>query len=101
MGKIDELLAEEGSAAEDYQVPDPIPSGVQVDRPNLGRSVVVSVRLSADEHAEVQRAADRAKLPVSTLIRLWALDRLQAEHVGGTVAQRLERLERHVFRDTA
>ena len=36
MGKIDELLAEEGSAAEDYEIPDPVPPEVQLDRPNLG-----------------------------------------------------------------
>lgn len=36
MSEIDELLAEAGSAAEDYEVPDPVPPGVQIDRPNLG-----------------------------------------------------------------
>ena len=36
MSEIDELLAKEGSAAEDYEVPDPVPPELQVDRPNLG-----------------------------------------------------------------
>jgi hypothetical protein len=57
------------------------------------------VRLSAEEHGKLQDAARQANLPVSTLIRLWALDRLHAEEEGsgGSVAQRLQRLEREVF----
>jgi len=63
---------------------------------------VVSVRLSAEEHGQLQRAAEEAGLPVSTLIRIWALDRLRAESEGvaGTVAERLARLEREVFQRT-
>jgi hypothetical protein len=68
MSKIDKLLAEEGAAAEDFELPD----NIDVARPNLGRPSVVPVRLSATEHAELQRAAAEANLPVSTLIRLWA-----------------------------
>lgn len=76
---------------------------VNATRPNAGRGTVVSVRLSDEEHGRLQRAARKANLPVSTLIRLWALDRLHAEEqeVGGTVAQRLERLERAVFQQPA
>ena len=72
-------------------------------RPNLGRGTVVSVRVSDEEHAQLQRAAREANLPVSTLIRIWALDRLYSERqgAGGTVAERLERLEREVFQRTA
>ena len=76
--KIDEVLADEGAAAENYEVPDALPENVQVSRPNLGHPTVVSVRLSADEHARLQRAAENANLPVSTLIRIWALDRAHA-----------------------
>lgn len=97
--KIEQLLAEEAAAAENYQVPDRLPEHVPVTRPNLGRATVISVRLSADEHARLQRAADHANLPVSTLIRAWTIDRLRAEEHGGsdTVSERLARLERAVF----
>ena len=101
--KIDEVLAEEGAAAENYETPDALPVHVRVSRPNLGRPTVVSVRLSAAEHTRLQRAADKANLPVSTLIRIWALDRLRAEEEGGAtaVAERLARLERAVFQRPA
>ncbi|MDQ3150168.1 MAG: CopG family transcriptional regulator [Actinomycetota bacterium] len=99
MSKLDNLLAEEGAAAESYEIPEELPGHVRVGRPNLGRGTVVSVRLSAEEHGHLQRAAEEANLPVSTLIRIWALDRLRAERegAGGTVAERLARLEREVF----
>lgn len=101
MSKIDDLLAEEGAAAENYQMPGRLPAHVKATRPNLGRAAVVSLRLSAEEHAQLQHAAVDANLPVSTLIRIWALDRLQAERDDGTVSERLARLERHVFQHTA
>ncbi|HLG67020.1 MAG TPA: CopG family transcriptional regulator [Acidimicrobiales bacterium] len=101
--KIDDLLAEEGAAAENYDIEYTVPEGVAVARPNLGRATVVSVRLSADEHARLQRAAEKANLPVSTLIRIWALDRLRAEDEGSesSVAERLRRLEQAVFQRSA
>ncbi|MGA9775416.1 MAG: CopG family transcriptional regulator [Candidatus Dormiibacterota bacterium] len=97
--KIDEVLAEEGAAAENYEIPGALPETVKVSRPNLGRPTVVSVRLSADEYARLQRAAEKANLPVSTLIRIWTLDRVRVEAEGGaaSLAQRLARLERAVF----
>ena len=100
--KIEELLAEEGAAAENYEVTDQLPEHVQVSRPNLGRATVVSVRLSPDEHTRLQRA-DEANLPVSTLIRVWAIDRLRAEEQAGsaTVSERLARLEKAVFERSA
>jgi len=103
MSKIDNLLAEEGAAAENYQMPEELPDHVQVSRRNMGRPSVVSVRLSSHEHHELQRAADDAGLPISTLIRLWALERLQTESDGnqGSIAARLTRLEQEVFRDPA
>lgn len=103
MSKIDDLLAQEGAAAENYEMPQELPAHVRAGRPNAGRGTVVSVRLSDDEHGRLQQAAAEANLPVSTLIRLWALDRLHTEDqgVGGTVAKRLERLEREVFRRPA
>ena len=101
--KIEELLAEEGAAAENYEVTDQLPEHVQVSRPNLGRATVVSVRLSPDEHTRLRIAADEANLPVSTLIRVWAIDRLRAEEQAGsgTVSERLARLEKAVFERSA
>ncbi len=100
--KIDDVLAHEGAAAENYGLPEELPEGVRVSRPNLGRPTVVSVRLSGDEHEELQRAAEQAHLPVSTLIRLWALDRLRVEEQGGaSVTERLDRLEKAVFERSA
>lgn len=98
MSKIDDLLAAEGAAAEDHELPE----HVAVSRPNLGRGTVVSVRLSAEEHGQLQRAADDANLPVSTLIRIWALDRLRAkrEATGSNITERLARLEHEVFQRT-
>lgn len=101
--KIDEILAEGGAAAEHYGAPDELPQGVDVSRPNLGRPTVVSVRLSDDEHARLQRAAEGAHLPVSTLLRIWALDRPRAaeQGSGATVAERLARLEKAAFQRSA
>lgn len=101
--KIEDVLAEEGAAAENYDIEDILPDNVEVKRPNLGRPTVVSVRLSADEHARLQRAAEAASLPLSTLIGLWALDRLRALGRGERAqrAERLTRLERAVFQRSA
>lgn len=52
--KIEDVLAEEGAAAENYDIEDTLPANVEVKRPNVGRPTVVSVRLSADEHARLQ-----------------------------------------------
>lgn len=102
MSKIDDLLAEEGAAAEANETTNEFPEHVTASRPNLDRPTVVSVRLSTDEHARLQHAAEEAHLPLSTIIRLWALDRLLLEegHVG-TVNDRLARLEQVVFRQSA
>lgn len=99
MSDIERILADEGAATEGVDLADPLPPNVRVDRPNLGRPVVVSVRLSGEEHDQVRRAAQDADLPVSTLLRLWTLDRLRGGR--GTVEERLERLEQQVFPRTA
>ncbi|QDQ98431.1 plasmid mobilization protein [Tomitella fengzijianii] len=100
MTGIDEVLAGEGSAAERHEVPEPIPGDVTVHRPNLSRSSVVSVRVSAAELERLHTAAERAGLPLSTLMRVWALDRVESEDrgAGGDVGERLARLEREVFK---
>ncbi|MHB8439438.1 MAG: CopG family transcriptional regulator [Acidimicrobiales bacterium] len=97
--KIDEMLAEEGAAAENHELPDDLPESVRVSRPNVGRATVVSIRLSRGEHEELQRAAEEARLPLSTLLRIWALDRLNTDAgaEGANVSARLERLEKAVF----
>ena len=104
--KIDKLLSEEGAAAEGYELPDELPTHVEVSRPNLKNATVVSVRLSAKDHRRLQRAAKKANLPVSTLIRIWALDRAQAEEGGSgattaSTSERLARLEKAVFDQSA
>ncbi len=103
MSRIDNLLAEEGAAAEAYETPNQLPEHVKASGPNLPRSTVVSVRLSAEEHGRLQHAAEEAHLPISTIIRLWALDRLHAEEQGsgGGVNDRLARLEEAVFQQSA
>lgn len=102
MSKIDDLITQEGAAAENQEIPDEVPEHVRISRPNLGPGTVVSVRLSADERERLQQAAERASLPLSTLLRIWALDRLRTEEQGGdSVAERLARLEREVFHRSA
>lgn len=98
MSRIDDLIADEGARAEAYPG-GPAPEHVTTSRPNLGRQTVVSVRLAADEHERLSQAARKAGMPLSTLIRVWAVDRLHAEDHGesGTIAERLARLEREVF----
>jgi hypothetical protein len=98
MSNIDSLPAEEGAAAEAYEASDKLPAHVKVHRPNLSRPTVLSVRLSAEEHGRLQRTAAEANLPISTVIRLSALDRLSAEEQGrgGSVSDRLARLEQAV-----
>jgi hypothetical protein len=62
---------------------DPLPIGVVGERPNHSRSTVYSVRLTPDEVAAVQAAAERAGLPASTLVRSWIVERATAENTGG------------------
>jgi hypothetical protein len=101
--KIDDVLAEEGAAAEDYELPAVLPEGVEVSRPNVGRATVVSVRLSPGELEQLKSAADAAHLPVSTLIRVLALSRVDAseDDTLADVTERLARLESAVFDHSA
>jgi hypothetical protein len=59
------------------------------------------VRVSADEHARLQQAAGALHLPVSTTIRVLALDRLAAQETEAGVTERLARLEAAVFSRSA
>lgn len=97
--KIDDVLEEEGAAAEEYELPAVLPEGVKVSRPNMGRATVVSVRLSPGELEQLTRAAEAAHLPVSTLIRVGALAHVDAseDDTLADVTERLSRLESAVF----
>lgn len=53
------------------------PKDARPSRPN--RTKVYSIRLSEDEQARVQQAADAQHLPASTLVRSWILDRLNQD----------------------
>ncbi len=53
------------------------PKEARPSRPN--RTKVYSIRLSEDEQARVQQAADAQHLPASTLVRSWILDRLNQD----------------------
>ncbi len=103
MSKIDRLLEEEGAAAEAHEPPDPLPDHVTVSRPGRSRASVVSVRVTDAELVRLQAAARQAGIPLSTLMRVWALDRLEAEEqgTGGDIGARLARLEREVFHKSA
>ena len=72
---LERRLREESERTKD----DAYPAGARFTRPNRDRSRVYSVRLSEAEYAEVQRVADAAHLPASTLVRSWILARLEQE----------------------
>lgn len=55
---------------------DPYPPGTRFTRPNAGRTRPFTIRLSPEEAAELQHAADAAHLPASTMARSWILARL-------------------------
>jgi hypothetical protein len=76
------ICSPQNAVARSYETTEGPPESVTVTRPHLGRAVVVSVRLSAEEHGRLQQAVQNASAPISTLIRLWALDRLCAEREG-------------------
>ena len=73
--KLAKQLREESERTKD----EPYPAGARYTRPNRDRSRVYSVRLSEAEYEEVQRVADAAHLPASTLVRSWILARLEQE----------------------
>lgn len=68
-----EIARAESEASRDQ----PIPEGVRGGR--RGRSVGQSVRLPAEEFAEIERIAAGAGVPVGALIREWVLAGLAAE----------------------
>lgn len=68
-----QIAQDESEATRD----EPLPDGVRGQR--RGRSVVQSVRLPAEEFAEIERIAAQAEVPVGALIRGWVLAALAAE----------------------
>lgn len=76
---IDPALVEKLRRESEQTKDDPYPEGAKGTRPNRARSKVYSVRLSAEEEAEVQRVAEARHLPPSTLVRSWILERLDRE----------------------
>ncbi len=68
-----EIAQAESEATRDQ----PIPEDVRGER--RGRSVVQSVRLPAEEFAEIERIAAGSGVPVGALIRGWVLAGLAAE----------------------
>jgi hypothetical protein len=74
---IDPALAERLQRESGQTKDDPYPAGTTGRRPN--RQKVYSVRLSAEEEAEVVRVAAAKHLPASTLVRSWILERLDQE----------------------
>jgi hypothetical protein len=74
---IDPALAERLRRESEQTKDDPYPAGAAGRRPN--RQKVYSVRLSAEEEAEVLRVAAAKHLPASTLVRSWILERLDQE----------------------
>jgi hypothetical protein len=74
---IDPALTEQLRSESEQTKNDDYPAVTRGRRPN--RQKVYSVRLSADEEAEVQRVAADKHLPASTLVRSWILERLDKE----------------------
>ena len=74
---IDPALARQLRRESEQTKNDAYPPGTTGRRAN--RQKVYSVRLSAEEEAEVQRVAASKHLPPSTLVRSWILERLDQE----------------------
>lgn len=75
------LIQEEAEHAETTR-DDPYPPGVVAERRNRARSSVYSVRLSEEEIAEIQRLAESAGVPASTLVRSWIVQRIAESRSG-------------------
>lgn len=101
MSTIDEILATDGEAAEQYDNSQPLPDHAEDSRPDQPRSQMFSVRLSPEEIAELTEAAKTANLPARTLARAWILDRLNGKTPPNVdeLAARVARLEQAVYRN--
>ncbi len=75
---------------------EPIPADAlaAAKRPNLARSVTLTVRLNPDELADLRDAAQRRGIPPSTLVRGWVVREIAAEKSDPADAARVvDRLE--------
>jgi hypothetical protein len=70
-----EAIREESERTRD----DPSPKGATFAHPNRGRSRVYPIPVTEAEYEAVQRVADAAHLPPSTLVRSWILASLDRE----------------------
>lgn len=71
--ELERLVRDEAEATREAD--SPLGQGKRVNR---GRSTVYSVRLTEEEVAAVQAAAERAQLPASTLVRSWIVERVRS-----------------------
>ncbi len=92
---IKELLDREGDAAE-RNVDAPLKPGTRVTRGH-GRTKTLQVRLTDTEYEELEREADAAGLPVSTLGRQRLLDSRQGSGRGGASGHTLEEIADAVY----
>ena len=75
--RIDSALAQKLRQESEKTKDDAYPQGARGSRPN--RTKVYSVRLSDQEEDEIQKLAQSKRLPASTLVRSWILERLELE----------------------
>lgn len=99
MSELDELLRSEAEHA-DRNKDAPAGPETKVSRGH-DRARVLQVRLNEDELAAVARLAEASNLPVSTLVRSWILDRVQAPESGPSatvdrIARDLDQLRRQL-----
>lgn len=93
MSRLDDILAQDGTAAENS----PTPAGGS--RPRQSRSTVFSIRLNPEELAELQHRANQEGVPARTLARAFILNSLRKD--GGNLDARVRRLEDVVFKRSA
>jgi len=108
-GELDRLIAEETEAAEQAHAADPereaagIPAALPAGkRRRPVRETTLTIRLTSVERSALERYADRAGVPASTLAREWIWERLNTgsgEPVRDTLArlrEDMDRLERQL-----
>jgi hypothetical protein len=74
---IDPALARKLRRESEQTMNDAYPAATTGRR--LNRQKAYSVRLSAEEEADIQRVATARHLPASTFVRSWILERLDRE----------------------
>jgi hypothetical protein len=72
------------------------PLSARAIRRGQGRSVVYSVRLTPEQTDEIQRIAEDAGVPASSLVRDWVVEGLAAERGAATLDSLVDNLSRDV-----